>query len=133
MSNCLSMLDDALLTRRDAAKAHASRKADREDELEGNGRGRDGESGAGCGGVDVEAFSAAHQVVQCIYCNFSEEPDTAHRLYARWTEQSENVVEAVDFSAEEEEALIMFLRQSTALLMPQQRLLNGLPVGFLPA
>ena len=75
---------------------------------------------------------AAYQVVQCLYCSFTEEGDTARRLYSQWTERSENNVEALDCSAEEEEELVAFLWQSTRLLMPMQRILSGLPVGFLP-
>jgi hypothetical protein len=134
MSNYLSVFGDVLLQEREGKRENNTNgTADVAAEDGSDGGNGHGEGGAGGSGASFEAFSVSHQVVQCLYCSFSEEPDTALRLYQRWTQHSENNVEAVDCSAEEEEELTMFLQQSTALLMPQQRLLNGLPVGFLPA
>ena len=134
MTNYLSVFHDVLLQKRERERENNTNvKANVAAEDGGDGANGHGEGGAGGPGGSFEAYSVSHQVVQCLYCRFSEEPDTARRLYQRWTQHSESNVEMVDCSAEEEEELTMFLQQSTALLMPEQRLLNGLPVGFLPA
>jgi hypothetical protein len=81
----------------------------------------------------LERYWSHPVIVQCLYCSFASDAGTARRLYAQWTEASENNVECVDISEEEEAELSVFLRQSTCLLPPPLRVLNGLPVGFLPA
>ena len=73
--------------------------------------------------------------MQCLYCSFVTEQGagTARKLYAQWTEPSDTHVETLDVSEEEATHLNWFLEQSTGLLPPPHRILNGLPLGFLPA
>ena len=86
------------------------------------------------GGEVAGAWGGGAQViVQCLYCSFeaADSSGTARRLYQQWTLPSETHVESVDISEEEEATLRRFLEQSTRVLPPPQRILNGLPVGFL--
>mmetsp|Transcript_10509 Transcript_10509/g.24029 ORF Transcript_10509/g.24029 Transcript_10509/m.24029 type:complete len:141 (-) Transcript_10509:109-531(-) len=83
------------------------------------------------GSQQEEAVQRA-QVLQCLFVSFSTDHSVAADLLQQWSDKSPNSIETLDYMEEECSHIFAALQQSTLLMPPTQRMLNGLPVGFLP-
>jgi hypothetical protein len=81
---------------------------------------------------DEVIYDKQARVVICMYAVWADDKEMSRALLKRWQENSPNDVEHLDMLGEECLAVSEALRRSTMILPPNQRLINGLAMGFLP-
>jgi hypothetical protein len=81
---------------------------------------------------DEVVYDKQARVVICMYAVWGDDKEMSRALLQRWQENSPNDVEHLDMLGEECVAVAEALRRSTMILPPNQRLINGLAMGFLP-